>query len=384
MPIPPSSTCGANPVSSSPHCRSLSTRRRDGRRVTYGDGSRPRLRWRPPRSSPRCWSRGRRRRARAERRTRTLRAFKLAEFWINPGRVQIESGLKHYREAVRLDPRFGDAWSGLATAHMAQTWFSDLAATETMTAAMRAAERARQLDGSRAAPLRVLASVNHFHYWRHALAERQLRQALELEPGSSVTFSWLAELLADLRRFDEALACARRAQDALPRWLEPMTVAGNIHLFSGHPELAIAEYQRALAIEPTFGLANHFLGRAYLATGDRARAVEQLRRSDDLIGRVPFTRGDLGYALAISGARDEAERILAELLQARVTRFYPAFPIATIHLGLGRPDAALEWLERAVDERQVGYYIPSVDPIFDSLRTHPRFVALMRRMNLTE
>jgi hypothetical protein len=52
-------------------------------------------------------------------------------------------------------------------------------------------------------------------------------------------------------------------------------------------------------------------------------------------------------------------------------------------MGLGRTDAALDWLERAADERQAGYYFPSVHPIFDPLRSHPRFVALMRRMNLT-
>jgi tetratricopeptide (TPR) repeat protein len=311
-----------------------------------------------------------------------LRAFRLAEFSINPGRVQIESGLQYYREAIRLDPRFAGAWSGLATAHMAQTWFSDLSAAETMASAMRAAERAHHLDRSLAAPLRVIANINHFHYWKHDVAEAQLRQTLTLEPGSTVTLSWLAELLADLRRFEEALVYARRAQDASPRWLEPITVAGNIHLFNGHPDLAIAEYQRALAIEPTFGLANHFLGRAYLASGDRPRAVERLRKSDELLGRVPFTRGDLGYALAVSGAREEAETLLSELVRARGERFYPAFPIAAIEMGLGRSDAALDWLERAVDERQTGYYLPSVDPIYDPLRSHPRFVALLRRMNL--
>jgi tetratricopeptide (TPR) repeat protein len=312
-----------------------------------------------------------------------LRAFKLAEFSINPGRVQIDSGLKYYREALRLDPGFAAAWSGLAAAHMAQTWFSDLPATETMASAMRAAERARQLDRSQMAPLRVLANINHFHHWNHDQAEAQLREALDREPDSTVTLSWLAEMLADRRRFDEALGYARQAQDASPRWLEPITVTGNIHLFSGHPDLAIAEYARALAIEPHFGLANHFLGRAYLASGDYTRAIEQLRRSNELLGGVPFTRGDLGYALALAGERDDAERLKSEMMEARRERFFPAFPIAAIEMGLGRTDAALEWLERAVHERQLGYYFPSVDPIFDPLRSHPRFIALLKRMNLT-
>lgn len=311
-----------------------------------------------------------------------LRAYKQAEFSINPGRVQVESGIRNYQEAIRLDPGFGAAWSGLASAHVAQTWFSDLSAGETMAGSKRAAERALRIDGMLAGPWRALGAVSHYYDWEHATAEHHYRKALDLDPSSSVTLSWYAELLVDLERFDEAVTYVRRSQDATPRWLEPITVSGNIHLFTGHPDLAIAEYRRALAIEPSFNLANHFLGRAYLAAGDGARAVEQLRKSDALIGHVPFTRGDLGYALAATGRRDEAAEILADLIRRREAGFYPAFPIAAIHMGLGDTEAALTWLERATDDRQVGYYFPSVDPIYDPVRGHPRFRALMSRWNL--
>jgi tetratricopeptide (TPR) repeat protein len=98
---------------------------------------------------------------------------------------------------------------------------------------------------------------------------------------------------------------------------EPIVVAGNVHAFAGHVDLAIAKYQRALAIEPTFGLANHFLGRAYLAKGDHGRAIQQLRKSNELLAEVPFSLGDLGYALAVAGVRDEAERMLAAIIGKR-------------------------------------------------------------------
>jgi tetratricopeptide (TPR) repeat protein len=250
-----------------------------------------------------------------------------------------------------------------------------------MTQAKREAERALMLDPASAGPLRVLAAIDHYHHWDHASAERLFRQSIDLD-ASGVALSWFSEFLMDLRRFEEAVQVITRAQDVVPRWLEPKTVAGNIHLFTGHPELAIAEYQRALAIEPHFGLANHFLGRAYLASGKHDLAIAQLRKSHELMGQVPFTMGDLGYALAVTGARDEAERMLADLEQRRGREFYPAYPIAAIHLGLGRTDAALEWLERAVDEQHLSYYLPSVEPMFDPIRSHPRFRALLKRMNL--
>jgi hypothetical protein len=106
-----------------------------------------------------------------------------------------------------------------------------------------------------------------------------------------------------------------------------------------------------------------------------------LRKSNELLGEVPFSIGDLGYALAVTGARGEAERMLADIDGKRTQGFYPALPLAMISMGLGRHDAALEWMARAADERQVGYYMPSVDPIDDPVRADPRFPALLRRMN---
>jgi tetratricopeptide (TPR) repeat protein len=310
------------------------------------------------------------------------RAFQLGEFAGNAGRVQIASGIRHYQEAIRLEPAYAEAWNALAYAHIAQTFFSERPARETLSEARREAGRAAELDPSLVAPGTAAAAVSHYLDWDHAAAEVQFRDSIARAPEVAVTHSWLSELFLDLRRFDDAAACARKAQEASPRWLEPIVVAGNVHAFSGHLDLAIAQYERALAIEPTFGLANHFLGRAFLAKGDHVRAIQQLRKSNELLGEVPFSIGDLGYALAVSGSRSEAESLLTEIMGKRSRGFYPALPIAQIHLGLGRHEEALDWIERAADERHVGYYMPSVDPIYDPIRSHPRFRALLRRMNL--
>jgi tetratricopeptide (TPR) repeat protein len=319
----------------------------------------------------------------ASRHPEAVRAFRQAEYEGNAGRVQVASGIRLYQEAIRHDPSFAEAWTGLAFAHVAETFFGDRPAVETLASARRGAHRAAQLDPSLPMPRIVLAAVSHFLDWDHAGAERQLRESIARAPQVAVAHSWLSELLIDLRRFDEAAAAARSAQDAAPRWLEPITVAGNVHLFGGHPDLAVAEYERALAIEPQCGLANHFLGRARLARGDSDGAIRQLRASNGLLGEVPFAVADLGYALAVSGRQDEAERILDGMLARRAAGFYPAFAIAQLQMGLGRTGAALDWLERAADERIVGYYMPSVDPVYDPLRADARFQALLRRLKLS-
>jgi tetratricopeptide (TPR) repeat protein len=311
-----------------------------------------------------------------------VRAYERVRFSDNVGRIQIQTGIRHLQEAIRHDPSFAPAWTKLATAHVAVTWFAEVPARESLEQARKEAQRALQLDPTKGGPWRVLAFVSHYGDWDHITAEAQFRKARELSPDDKAAYSWFAEFLIDLKRFDEAFVYARQAQEVAPRWLEAITVAGNIHLFSGHHELAIAEYQRALEVEPNHGLTKHFLGRAYLAKRQYDKAIDQLRKSNDLIGGVPFTVGDLGYALAVGGRRAEAEQLLSSLIAKREQAYFPAFPIAQIQLGLGRPDAGLDWLERAADEWQMGYYLPTVEPHYDSVRAHPRFRAILRRINL--
>ncbi len=310
------------------------------------------------------------------------RTYQRARFGDNAGRVQIETGIRYYRQATELDPTFAEAWGGLATGNMALTWFGERPPSDTMNEARRYAEEARRLKPSLSSPWRVLGFVSHYLDWNHQEAERNFRRAIELNPMDASALSWFGDFLVDMRRFDEARVFYKRSQDANPRWLEPAILAANIYAFTGQPTTAIGEQRRVLESEPNYGLGVHYLGRSYLASRDWRMALEHLRKSNELIGSVPFTLGDLGYALAVSGQRDEAQRMMQDLLGRRDKDYYPAFPIAQIEMGLGDTDAALDWLERAVGERHTGFYLPSVDPNWDAARSQPRFKALMAKMNL--
>lgn len=126
----------------------------------------------------------------------------------------------------------------------------------------------------------------------------------------------------------------------------------------------------------------HYLGLALLVAGQHEAALSRLQKSDNLLGQVPFSRGDLGYGLAVSGRGSEAEPMLKDMMRRQSEGYYPAFPLALIHLGLDRTEAALEWLEKAVDERHVGFYLPSVGPFYDALRDQPRFRRVLQRINV--
>jgi tetratricopeptide (TPR) repeat protein len=306
----------------------------------------------------------------------------LANFASNAGRTQIETGIRYYQDAIRLDPGYALAWSGLAAGHLVQIWFSEVPVPERAALARKEAAEALRLDPKLGNPWRTLAAASHFLDWQHDRAETEFRTAMELSPNDPAAYSWYGDFLVDLRRFDEAREFYRRAQSVAPRWLEPIAFVGNSYFFSGHPDLAIVEYQRVLESEPNYGLAIHYLGRAHVLKGEYEKGLAQLRKSNELLGEVPFSVGDLGYGLGQAGHREEAEAIRADLIARRTKGYYPAFPIGLIELGLGNEESALDWIERAVDERNLGLYLPSVDPSYDSVRAHPRFRAVMKRMNL--
>jgi tetratricopeptide (TPR) repeat protein len=321
----------------------------------------------------------------AERGTANDEAWQLvqrANFGANAGRVQIETGIRYYRQATELDPKFARAWGGLATGHIALTFFGERPPSDTMNEARRYAEEARRVDPALSSGWRVLAMVSHMLDWNHQQSEREFRRAIELNPRDAAALSWYGDFLTDMRRFDEARALNKRSLEVNPRWLEPAIFSANINTYIGQPALAILEQRRTLETEPNYGLGVHYLGRSYLASGDFPMAIAYLRMSNELMGSVPFTLGDLGYALAVGGQRDEAVRLRDELIGRRTKAYYPAFPIAQIELGLGNTDAALTWLESAVDERHTGFYLPSVEPIWNAVRGTARFRALMARMNL--
>jgi tetratricopeptide (TPR) repeat protein len=252
-----------------------------------------------------------------------------------------------------------------------------------MIEARRAAQEAVRLDSSQSSAWRTLAWVSHYLDWDHPTAEREFQRAIALDPEEPRALEWYTGFLIDLGRFDEALSFTRRAQNAAPRWQMPVATNGYIYYVTGHLDLAVAQYEQALKWDPNFGVAVQQLGRVYLAQGHHALAIEQLRRANQLMGDVPFAVADLGYALGVSGLRSEAQKMRSDLIARRKQGFYPAFVLAEIELGLGDADAALEWLERARDEGNVGWNAPSADPFYDPVRTHPRFVRLLQSMHLT-
>jgi tetratricopeptide (TPR) repeat protein len=157
---------------------------------------------------------------------------------------------------------------------------------------------------------------------------------------------------------------------------------GKSYLFARQFDDSIRQCKRTLDIDPNFIPARYYLAQAYEQKGMYEEALETCRIAVEMTGGFPLGRAVLARSQAMAGKRDVAEETLGalrELFELGET-FVPAYGIALIHLGLGDKAQALEWLNKAYEERFIWMVYLNVDPVFDSLRQELAFKQLQKRM----
>jgi len=216
-------------------------------------------------------------------------------------------------------------------------------------------------------------------------AEREFRRALELDPESEdvwLNYDWY--YLVPMRRLDEAVAASRRLLELDP--LSPFLQwrLGYRYYLTRQWDRAIEQFHNALELDPHCLWAHGFFGFVCLQAGKLKEAIRAFETVAQLIGRSPLALAMLGTACARAGRLGEAQKLLEELDELAQKTYVPAFTFGYIYPALGEIDKGFDWLEKAVDERDGLILHLHIDPSHDSLRSHPRYPALLRKMNLVD
>ena len=301
-------------------------------------------------------------------------------YWNQRTSESLEKAVRFFEEALEKDPRFALAHTGLADAHATLALLELVPPSDAFPRARAAAERALALDPALAEAHASLGLVR-FQYDRDwDGAERSLRQAIELSPNYAPGHQFYADYLKAMGRFDEALEQMHRAGELDPLSLAIQTGIGHVLYLSRQYDRAIAQYRQATVLDPTFVQAHLWFGRPYLETGRFAEAIQELTKAVELSGGSTISLAVLGHAYASAGNAEKAREILDQLLARSRERYLPSYWIALLYTGLGEVDTALDWLERAFEERSSWLVWINVEPRFDRLRAAPRFGDLLRRM----
>jgi len=160
------------------------------------------------------------------------------------------------------------------------------------------------------------------------------------------------------------------------------TQIGYVHHFHHDVDRAIEQFEKVLALEPTFAFAHYALGDAYTQKGQFERGISEFNHAIALAGRSVNHIAALGYAYGRAGNRDLAKDHLEELTTRAAHSYVPAMWSALIHLGLSDHDSLFDRLDRAFEERDGSLILISGAVEFDAVRGDYRFKSLLERMRL--
>jgi eukaryotic-like serine/threonine-protein kinase len=295
----------------------------------------------------------------------------------------IRKGIEYYRQAIEIDPGYAPAHVGVALA------YAELAAGQGGGAltpdlafheAKEAASRALALDGDLGEAHSVLALLKFTHDFDWTGAEEEFKLALELNPGGADIHDHYGWLCSALERWDEALALVKRAQE-----LDPLThradVAATLMRAGRYPE-ALEAALRSIEFEPEYARGRSTLGWAYLKNGRADEGLAQLEHAARLVPGNTLYLAQLGEAYGLTGKLEQARQVLRQLEELSRERYVSPYHMAYVYTGLGESDRAIDFLERAYAERAGSVYGIKGSFLFTSLHSHPRFIGLLRKMNL--
>jgi TolB-like protein len=292
-----------------------------------------------------------------------------------PGRMA--EAIEPLRKAVELDPRFVQAWAALADVYLLLPEYGEGSVAENIPQALEASQKALSLDPNSANATTTYAYIKAMHYYQWEEAEAEFKRAIELSPNYRTAHQWYAEMLAVLRRTDEAMAQLAIAAEVDPLAAIIPHIEGWVLLHAGRPQEAKQSYLNALRLDPGFPYAIGNLGWTHLHLGEFEEARARYREVAELLDEDPGKDLLLVDAMENPAFRDEAIRKLGE-----VPIPSQPFDVPVAFMLLGEPELALERLEQNFEAG--GPYAPHINRIvlFDPLRDDPRFQAMLAKMNL--
>ncbi len=291
-------------------------------------------------------------------------------------------GKECFEKAIKLDPNYALAWFGLAHFYYVLSLTGSMPANKAYAECLKATLKAMELDNTLPQAHAMMGVLQGKDYkWREANVSFQ--RALELSPESGEVFVLYSIFyLLPMRRWDEAIDWTRKALELDPLASNARGALGTCYAYAGQFDRAIEQLQKALELDPHLPTVQLHLGLSYIQTGRYDEGIRAVEMDALLAGRHPASLGSLGVAYACAGQVEKAQKVLEELQERAQKSDVPAYPFAIIYLALEQIDKGFDWLEKAGEEREHMAVLWIRMPIFDRLRSHPRYHAMLHKMNL--
>lgn len=290
-----------------------------------------------------------------------------------------QAAVKHFEEAIRLDPQFAGGYLGLAESYLEQSeGFDTIPASEGYPRAREAALKALDLQPDIAGAHAMLAVIESANL-RFQNAGREYEKALALNPGCADLHAEYGLFLSALGEHRKAIEHTLTALRITPFAIDINVFHGRALLYAGYTGRAIEQLLKAIELEPKAAMAYYFLFWGYLKDGHPDKAIGAYFKLLELQGvtEIPQARD----AFVRAGVPGVAQWELRRVEQGVHPQSQSPVLRARLCALVGDNAEALDWLEKAYSE---DYYFGliwlKVDPAFDDLRSSDRFRRLVERI----
>jgi len=286
--------------------------------------------------------------------------------------------VKFFRRALEADPRYGEAWAALANvqAMLAIQGFKDAALG--FAEARATAQKALDLDPKLASAHFALGLIQYYHDWDWLAADTSFKKAIAFDPNDSWALANAGSLAQTLGKREVGRNLSKQAVA-----LDPIAVLTRIGLtlsyfHAGQLDEAEREIRTILELSPEFAGGRNLLGTILLLKGQSAPALEIILKEP-----VEFWRlAGLSLAYHAGGQKQKSDAVLREFIEKYAS--VSAFQIAEAYAYRGEKQEAFEWLDRAYRQRDAGLISLNADPLFENIKSDPRFAAMLRKLKLPE
>jgi TolB-like protein/DNA-binding winged helix-turn-helix (wHTH) protein/Flp pilus assembly protein TadD len=307
-------------------------------------------------------------------------------YWNKRSEEGLTKAIEYFQLATQNDPHSALAFAGLADCYsiIGSAIVGSVPSQDVATKARVAALKALELDKSLAEAQTSLATVQFNYDWNWPAAASGFQRSIELNPSYATAYQRYSLYLMAMGRTGESLAQMNRARE-----LDPLSISMSFslgwRLYMAHQyDQAISQLRNTLEMDPNFALPRMVLGQAYEQKGMVPQAIAELQKAVANSHDSPPMLGSLGHAFALAGNKAEVDKILAQMLEQSKKRYVSPFYVSVVYAGLHENEKAMDWLEKAYEDRSNAIIFLKVDPDFDGLRSNPRFQALLRRLALQE
>ncbi len=309
-------------------------------------------------------------------------------FWAKRMPEELNRAVAQFKEAIRIDPNYAPAYVGLADCYalLGSAEMGALPPRVAMPIAEEAVNKALQLDDQLGEAHASLAHIKLVYEWDWAGAESEFRRAIDLNPAYATAHQWYALYLNAAGHTGDALAQLEEARKLDPLSPAVRTALAEAYYFARQYDSAAMESRKALELDPNFVLGLLNLGRALAMQGKYDAAIEAFAKGRTLSGNGPAMSMFLADAYAMKGDRKHAAAMLDYLLKLRDSGpqavYVPALYVAAVYIALGDRNRAVEFLDKAREERCEYLIYLDREPMADSLRSDVRFERILHEDGL--